>query len=78
VKCCYRSSHSATDIININIILTIEKTTTVGNEKLSRQFKTKSVPGSGKKVCLDLLSVMINLASGFTTLNLKSGSETTG
>jgi hypothetical protein len=34
-----------------------------------------SLIGSGRKVCLDLLSVMINLASGFTTLNLKSGSD---
>jgi hypothetical protein len=33
---------SATDIININIILTIGKKT-VGNEKMSRHFTTKSV-----------------------------------
>jgi hypothetical protein len=40
-----RSSHNiATDIIKINIILTIEKKTTVGNEKMSRLFTTKSVP----------------------------------
>ncbi len=34
----------ATDIIKINIILRIEKKTTVGNEKMSQLFTTKSVP----------------------------------
>ncbi len=37
-----------------------------------------SLVGSGRKVCSDLLSIMISLTSGFAILNLKSGSERPG
>jgi hypothetical protein len=60
---------SATDIVIINIILTIKKKQSA--------IHNQSVPYSdlvGKSVS-DLFSVMINLTSGFTTLNLESGSE---